>query len=542
MKAITTSRAGYFLIFSAIGLLGAAMVWYGTTWGPWAFSDGVGYLVSARNLVEGIGLGLVQASGEFEPLVSHPPLYPLILAAISSTGVGVIQAARWIDVAAFALLVGGTGYLTARITGGLSWGAAAALLILANPAIVLLYLSAMAEGLFLTSGILALLLLPRWHQTRDDRCFWFSAILASMSVLARYPGVVFGLTGAGFTLWAAVNGDRRLAKSLQYGAVAILPAFVFVGYSMLIQGSSAPRAIIGPEGSEASLAALAAQFASELWTWKPVPAIAAVQAVFDLPNSPVVVAGIASLVGLSAAAVAAILLGRALGGRAIGRSDQPLRIAACSLIAFSLLYAAFVIASYFLTYPTLDINTRTLIPVLVAGLLFLVLGLGHAAGSGLPYATAVRCAAAAFVIFAAIGYGVATADIVAGHHRTGGGYTAKAWRQSPSLAAVMRLPSGTALISNAPEAILLYANRYPYDVTDWVESQTPEPGGAAFGCGTTELERIFQEGAYLVMFRPVGWSGPAEADGIVLPGELGICGAQEVGSFADGVMYLPADH
>ena len=62
-----------------IGILGSLVIIYSTSWGPWVFSDSTAYIVSAKNMISGHGLGLYGPSGAFHPLTLHPPFYSLLL-------------------------------------------------------------------------------------------------------------------------------------------------------------------------------------------------------------------------------------------------------------------------------------------------------------------------------------------------------------------------------------------------------------------------------------------------------------------------------
>ncbi|OGT26304.1 MAG: hypothetical protein A2Z17_01700 [Gammaproteobacteria bacterium RBG_16_66_13] len=79
LRAAISARLAWGLIL-AMAALGAGVVLYASDPIPWANSDSVEYAVSARNLIRGAGLGLIQASGRFSPVTHFPPLYPLVLA------------------------------------------------------------------------------------------------------------------------------------------------------------------------------------------------------------------------------------------------------------------------------------------------------------------------------------------------------------------------------------------------------------------------------------------------------------------------------
>jgi 4-amino-4-deoxy-L-arabinose transferase-like glycosyltransferase len=524
---------------AGLGVLGAIMVTYTTAWGPWAYSDGVGYLVSARNLIEGVGLGLIKPSGEFEPLISHPPLYPLTLAGLMKLGLTELAAARLIDAAAFAGLVAGAGWLVGRLTGRLRWGLAASGLLLVMPAIFLLYVAAMAEALFLTAGTLSLLALALAIDRGSLPWLIASAALASLAVLARYPGAVYGLLGvAGAAVsWRGAR-SRRLA-TLSYAAIAFLPLVAFLVLSATLRGAGSPRQLIIGRQTEASLAALTRQLVGQLWTWKPLPDSGAVRVVLGVAEPMPMLLFIAGVLLLGLGLLALGLAQRTLRRLPLAQPAAGTRWLGVVSAAFCLLYLAFVAGSYFLTYPTLDINSRTLLPLAPA---FIMLGLALLASwtAGPPLGTRWLQLGASLMLAASLAaYLVPTLDMVRGLNRTGSGYTARAWQQSPTIRALQASQPAGPLISNEPEAILLYLNRYPHDLNQWLLDRAAQGESLLFGCGDSDLEQLFRQPATrLILVSPGGWTGLDEerlARATLTRDTL--CAAIELASFDDGSLH-----
>jgi len=81
-----------------LSLAGAAQIFYATTMGVAAYSDSTEYIVSARNLISGHGLGLITPTGRLMPLYFHPPLYPLVLSALGAPGLDLLRVARWLNI------------------------------------------------------------------------------------------------------------------------------------------------------------------------------------------------------------------------------------------------------------------------------------------------------------------------------------------------------------------------------------------------------------------------------------------------------------
>lgn len=82
------------------------------------------------------------------------------------------------------------------------------------------------------------------------------------------------------------------------------------------------------------------------------------------------------------------------------------------------------------------------------------------------------------------------------------GYAALRWRTSDLMDAVKRLPDKQPLISNMPDAVLLYTNRYAYGIQELEEGGMAD-SGEQFGEGVDPAQNIFKkQGGVLVLFAP----------------------------------------
>ena len=99
---------GYILAV-IIAILGLIAILYTTHWGPWIKSDSTGYIAVARNLLNGHGLGLIRASGEFVYTAHVPPAYMLLLAMWGWANVDPVIGARITNAILFAVTLWGLG-------------------------------------------------------------------------------------------------------------------------------------------------------------------------------------------------------------------------------------------------------------------------------------------------------------------------------------------------------------------------------------------------------------------------------------------------
>lgn len=481
------------VVFTALGAVAAWIIHYGTAVAPWAYSDGVGYMVSARNLIEGPGLGLVKPSGQFEPLVTHPPLYPLMLAAGRNLGLDVLTGARWIGVGSFALLVALAGWLTAKITDRFRTGLSVSLLLMVSPQLVLLFLAAMAEPVFLLSGILSLLLLALGLRTESRLQLTLSAILAGVSALSRYPGLVFVLTGGVVLLVQRTALRQRLKDALQFTALGAAPVAAFLAVSSWLRQAGAPRWLAPPGLQLGEFTSFIQQALQVLWTWKPLPTAAVLEALSPGAGKYSDWAG-ASLVLL----VCASVLGYVWVNRAQIHRPAMERAASLAVIcgAFTLLYLGFLLGAFLFTSPTPDVDFRTVLPVLPAFLIGTVAWLDGLSPDLPSEPRKSKVLFGLLITVVLVGYLPSTVELLIGHHRTGAGYTARAWQTSGLVTAVGQLDPDQPLISNAPEGLLLYSDRFPYDL----KGLTSGHQGDCIGEGKSRVDTLYRDqGAALVL-------------------------------------------
>lgn len=506
------------LSFGLAGLAAAAgayVIYYGTAWGPWAYSDGVGYIVNARNLVLGRGLGIFRASGEFIRLVSHPPFYSLLLAGLGKSGVDYVVAARWLDILLFAafLFICAWGFM--RLTGS-GWLAAAFTgLLLLHPAILLAYLSAMSEPLFLVCLMASLLLLSMYLVEGNGRHLFLGSIAAAGALFTRYPGAALIISGTlGLLVLRRTGWQKRIKDSLIFAALGTLPTAIFEIWSRWELQSRAPRGLKTTIDLIPLVKNLTRQTLNSVWTWKPIPPNV-------IPNTLIP----SSYTRYVAAILAVIILG--VVAASLVQTWRSRRVAAAASPAlmwrpilmvglFMLSYMTFFAGAYIVSSPTPDVDPRTLLPLLPSGIMLVCL----LAALGMRWADrsrALRAALAIAVASSLVGYAIISQDTVFGMHRTGLGYTSHAWRSSETIKAVAQLPPDLILVTNESAPILLYTDRSAY-VVPGLEAGDSQRLSVPFGSSGSDLDQAYRSGrAALVLFDSIDnqlKSGPAAGRGL----------------------------
>ena len=183
-----------FLSFTAV--LGVVALMLSTHWGPGIGGDATIYITSARNLLAGKGLGLIQPDGGFRLIPYFPPFFSLVLSLIGLTGADLVAAAHWLNMLLFGGLVWLAGSLTYRVSRSVPLAGVLAVLLMASPILIPVYSWAMAEPLSIFCGVLGLVwLVDYFHQPQRRSLLILSGLLAGLSFLTRYSAVAYLAAG-----------------------------------------------------------------------------------------------------------------------------------------------------------------------------------------------------------------------------------------------------------------------------------------------------------------------------------------------------------
>ncbi len=485
-----------------VAAAGAMAAIYATRLGPWAFSDGAGYVMLARNVVAGRGLGLMRASGDFQPLSMHPPLYPLSLVALRLTGVELLTAVRWLDAVLFALTIAIVG-LTIYYVSRMAWLALAATAVtLVTPALAELYTGALSEPLFFVTGLGSLLLLVVFFDTRRRWMLVVAGLAAGMAVLTRYLGVAYVGTGiVGLLIFGARKLKRRVGDTAIYAALAATPTVVWLAWANAQTGAAAPRQWVWDlaglwDRAEPIRGGLVAEF----WNWVPfVGGIEAVPYRYRL--------GLLAIIGL-VLTLAMIFTVRRLWRRegAALRRDPALRLIGL-MVLFIGGYLMILSVVFLFGRPPLDaadIDQRILTPIYLASLIsgFAMVPLVLRAWPGTRWGLGVPIV---LTLLAIVWFAPQSWRTLEGLRAASGGYMSQSWLNSETVQSASTLPGGVSIISNESTALMFHLDRPAYDLPELIRAE-PQLISTRFGDGESGEERIFrEEGAALILFDSVYW-------------------------------------
>jgi hypothetical protein len=489
---------GVFILISVAGMvvLGLSM-----RHGPGIGGDATIYIFSARNLLDGHGLGLLGPRGEFRLIPYFPPMYPLLLAGIGIFGLDMVRGAWWLNLLLFGGILWLIGTVTYRVSRSFLFSAGAALLVLASPVLIPVYSWAMSEPLaiFLGLGGLALLL-TSLEQPGQKWLFYISALAVGLSFLTRYSAVAYLITGCILVfLFLQRPFRQRLGESVHYLSMGLLPMLIWMPIDLRHTSTVASRSLETIESMASRLADFLPQLRDVILFWLVPDSWIANPPYPALINTALIVCVV---LGLAAWVIIAI---RRLS--ASSRQDEVgnfVRLVAM-LTIFSLAYLLITALVYITTFPPITIASRMLSPLHVAMLWLAVLLAGWSykrlPGRGLREGLLL-------VVLLGLGwYAWRSARIVQQNYDTGLGYLSPVWQQSETMQAVRALHEDTLIVTNEQTAVLFLADRPSYPLAEIYLDQPLDvfkPYGEGDLSGDDGQSAFRYDGAALVLFDSLG--------------------------------------
>ncbi len=479
----------FFCVPLGFALLAGLMMIYDMHWGPWAFSDSAAYISAARNLINGHGFSLPTPEGGYEALTLHQPLYSLVLAFFLLFDIHPFTTTTVLNVACISLtmfmLGAGSYYWTKSKLLALIFLS----VLVITPAWIDTFDGAMSEPLFLfltTAAFFAILLFFKLHKT------WmliFAGGLAGLSFLTRFIGIV----SISFILILLVmiqtgTWRKKAASLFTFGTISILPFLIWLVVTR--QTAAGGRQILVAIHFSQRLVDFISEFRASLITWLPIPS--------EWSGAVFLATLLVILIAFSVLAITTFSMWRVMHKSSKCRQQSMLPLASG---LFCIVYTLFLFAAYACSNIPPDINSRTLIPLLPFAWLMMTSAIlllpAEKPGRWLGTTLLVMYSIFAIIILLPISH-----ELLYDRHHNGLGYTSKYYQESTIRDAARSLPLDIPWITNDPAFLLLYFNKFPYDLTT-LYPQLKQPNLRPFGLGSSPLDQIFQqEDAALLILQP----------------------------------------
>ncbi len=482
---------------AVLGVTAGVLLYATLAWGPWAFTDSVAYVDAARGLLDGRGLVVRESPAQWEPLAHYPPLYPLLLAGLmQGAGLSWLAAARLLDALMYGLFVTLIAWIgIAAWPRRPWWGLGLALVLALQPPVTQHMSGVMTEPPFLTSAVVVWA--AAWAYVRTGhRGWWWLAVAAAMAgLLLRYAGL-FYLAALPAALALAPQPWRVRARRLAEAWGGLLLTYgAWNGY-MRAQGNGLhfawPTAHEVLAKAEAFVAALPPVFWEGWLRWR---------AGLRLPGSAVW-----PWLWMAGGALAAWWLAR-YARRAAQAEATATAQAATLAWAFGHLYALFFFVAFLFRRPEPDFNPRVMLPWFV----FALLATGFTLAFLLDGVFVRRGAAVRLGVYGLLLVGVAlffhrswrlSRAFLYVLHERGYGYTARVWQQPQTWAFLRAWPEDIPWVTNAPEPLLLWADRPAYRLREFARP-LPVEGPLGYREAVDPFHRLYIAGQAAAIYVPL---------------------------------------
>ncbi len=479
-----------------------------TTLGMGVGGDATIYITSARNLLAGNGLGLINPDGVFRLIPYFPPFYPLTLALFGLSGIDITVIAKFLNVLFFVFTIFAVSSWVAEVSRSALNGFMAGLLIALSPVLIPAYSWAMSEPLCILCGTLGLILLERYLARGKAIHLWGSAILCGLSFLTRYSAAAYLGAGVVMLLFFRRSALKtRLADAVRFGLAAVLPMAVWMVYDVLKTDTLASRSMLQGRNLLTELTRFSDQLKPILLQWV-VP-----DSWIDTPPYPVffndllIFVIIAFILGSLAAACLRFARMKDSAKEIVESRELELLSTRLSnmtilLTGFILAYTLVILIVSLTTYPPITIGARMFTPVHVAFLWLLAILFVRIWQGNRRVLKGI--ALAVFMGFAGF-YGLRSWRIARQNAMDGLGYNSYHWQHSEIVAWLREhIDSGQQLVTNEETALLYLLDRSSWPMQEVYVSE-PDKDFYAYENGTPaandEGRTVFQNGeALLVVF------------------------------------------
>ncbi len=238
-----TKRSSWIVI--VLALTGVGVMLFATSQcGIGISPDSVGYIATARHIAAGKGV----VTYDNRPLIVYPPLYPTLLAVVSSfLGADVVSTARLVQAILFGLIIFLSGILFLRymrncVTCALLGTAS----VLVGYPLVQVSLMAWSEPLFIVLVLFYLLLSDIYVAQNDSiAILLLLAVSVALATLTRYVGallVVTGLVSVGLAAFRSHTSSSKIKHALVLLLVSTLPLVLWLMRNYFLSGTlTGPR-------------------------------------------------------------------------------------------------------------------------------------------------------------------------------------------------------------------------------------------------------------------------------------------------------------
>ncbi len=484
------------IIIIIISLVGGIIVTYATLNGPWGYTDPVVYISSARNLLNGNGIGYFEINGEFNSLSQYPPFISILLAIIGAFKVDLVFAFRWINILAFVATIFISGWIFLRYTSKPIFGIMTSALMCFFPFMVMMFSSTYSEPVFIFLIMAAGVLVFEHFRTGKDLFLYLAALVIGLVPLTRYIGItVLASTSLCILLFTRGSIKDRIWKTTRFGVLASIPILVWLLHTYGLQGPTIGRWSLNSNIGDITekFQEFRGLFMDAISKWLPDQFQSLINSLRYSTRYIILGVGVLVFIGLSLLA----------NQRSRQITDHERWDGGYLILSFfgisAVTFLMFLIFAFLFSHPNVAIDNRMLLPFYVLSVMCLFGGIALWQTAWLqdkfPWLQTFSFLLVLIYAYLMIPETIETTEV----YHAGMGLTANKWRNSETILAVNSLPDEQPVISNDWELLQLWTGRPVFGIWNTI-STNPDQAlickkGAAlvlFSDFQEQLEELFE--------------------------------------------------
>ncbi len=490
------------LIFALIAAIaGCLLLCVSMQQGAGVGGDAVIYITSARNLLAGKGLGLINPAGEFRLIPYFPPFYSLLLAVPGLLGLPseeIPQAAMIMNVILFGGLIFMLAYWTGKAGDAPAAGLAVGLLTAGSPILIPAYSWAMSEPLANFLGFLGLILFEKYIDRKQKKYLIFSAVSIGFSILTRYSSVAFLITVAVLLLGLRnASWKEKLKNFFSFGITGSFPTICWLVIDYLQTKTISSRTVLGKEQIPALLDSFFKQMKFVFMQWLFPESF--IHKYLKRPNLQNFVFGFIFFIVLFCL-IFSIFRAR----KRKFYSERYLNRMMAVLGLFFIVFCVVIMIVSIRTYPPITIGSRMFLPAYIAFVWIIAILFGQILIS--EDSDNLLKTLFFILIFSYAVFGDLRGIRIARQNRIDGlGYNSQAWKNSETVDFIKNnVAENQTIVTNEETALLFLTQRVTWPMHEVYVTQ-PDQDFYAYDQGnvpeTDYGRKAFQEGkAILVVF------------------------------------------
>lgn len=490
-------RYAFLAALLSTGLLGSYLLLRSTPYGLGLVNDSAAYIGGAANLLQGNGYTRLAGDGTLQPITHFPPLFSMLLAAVSLAGPDLFQAARALIVVLFVLDIILVGLAVYKIGRSAPFALLGALLLAASDIHLNVYAFALSEPLYISLMLLVFLSFAEYIDSRRWPWLALSGLGTGLAYLTRYVGLSLGLVVVLALLLLTADWQRALFQRRESKGPLKIPA---KEAAVLLAGGLPPAILWGVYTLSVN-----SGIGNRLFAWHPISLNALSEGMKNLLSwlAPDALLAVFPVFGRTLSGLSLLLLPalavwliwtirRQVRG---GQDGQPVKGGTALATALALhiwAYIGFLVVSISIFDASTPLDSRILSIVYVPLMILFAALLSwfwqaaarfpRTPGAGLKGGILVLCAG---LIFTTVGDGLDEVEYLS---RDGQGFANSGLRESTAIQAI-RETKGVKIYTNKPTAVYLLTGKAAHITPSPSDAVTlqPRPGYQA------DLEKMQQE-------------------------------------------------